>query len=178
MSRALRKTSRVMGRDIIFAADFPLKLAAAGESITPICRPATGDTNYPQLQKQAEAVENLEFHTDVDFSKTDAYFAAAKVFVNTSDAEGFANTFIQATKAATPILTWQVNPDQFLTQYQCGLACGGDMDKLAQGLSFLLENRRYQELGQNGQRYVQEHHDITKITERYKQVFREILQTS
>ena len=144
------------------------------ERFVMICRPATGDRKYGQFQKEAAAVQNLEFHTNADFFKMDAYFDAAKVLVNTSDAEGFPNTFIQAAKAGAAILTWKVNPDQFLTQYQCGLACGGSMDKLTEGLAFLLENRRYIEIGQNGVNYCREHHDISKLAELYKEHFRRI----
>lgn len=139
------------------------------EQFVMICRPATGDTGYESLKKQAEGIANLKFYPNVDFSEMDSYFASARVFVNTSDKEGFPNTFIQAAKAGTPILSWQVNPDQFLARYQCGLSCGGRMEKLCEGLKFLLEGGRYIEIGQNGLKYCLEHHDISKIVNVYKE---------
>ncbi len=145
------------------------------EKFVMICRPATGDTEYPKLQKQAAEIPNLTFYTEVNFTEMDRFFATAKIFINTSDAEGFPNTFIQAARTATPILTWQINPDQFLTRHQCGLACGGSMEKLSQGLTFLLENQRYIELGQNGLNYVRQHHDIATIANRYKEILRQIV---
>lgn len=139
------------------------------EQFIMICRPATGDTDYESLKKRAKGIANLKFYMDVDFFEVDSYFASAKVFVNTSDKEGFPNTFIQAAKAGTPILSWQVNPDQFLARHQCGLACGASMEKLCEGLAFLLEGRRYTEIGRNGLDYCLEHHDISKIVNIYKE---------
>lgn len=152
---------------------FELARAFPREPFVMVCRRATGDANYDRLRQQAAAVENLEFHENVDFARIGDCFARARVFVNTSDSEGFANTFIQAAAAGTCILTWSVNPDNFLTEYQCGLACQANAEKLNQGLSFLLEDNRCLDLGQNGRRYVREHHDITAIAEQYKTYLRQ-----
>lgn len=133
-----------------------------------VCRQAAGDRGYDGLRRRAESTPNLRFFSEVDFFDLNRFFAQAKVFVNTSDAEGFPNTFIQAAAAGTAILSWQVNPDQFLTKYQCGLACGGTMERLVKGLEFLLEQKRYIEIGRNGLRYVREHHDISVLVQRYK----------
>lgn len=142
------------------------------ERFVMVCRQATGDRGYEALQKEAEKISNLQFYPHVDFFELGQFFSRAKVFVNTSDAEGFPNTFIQAAAAGTAILSWQVNPDQFLTRYQCGLACGGTMDHLVKGLGFLLEQHRYIEIGQNGLRYVREHHDVAVLARRYKDCLR------
>ncbi|HOK65958.1 MAG TPA: glycosyltransferase family 4 protein [Anaerohalosphaeraceae bacterium] len=142
------------------------------ERFVMVCRQAAGDREYDALRKEAESVPNLRFFPDVDFFELGRFFAAAKVFVNTSDAEGFPNTFIQAAAAGTAILSWQVNPDQFLTKYQCGLSCGGTMERLVQGLGFLLDRQRYLEIGQNGLRYVRECHDIAVLVQRYKECLR------
>ncbi len=144
------------------------------EKFVMICQQATGDEKYKQLLKEAHTAANLEFIKRVGFHEIDKYFAAAKVFVNTSDSEGFPNTFIQACKAAAPILSYAVNPDEFLTRHLCGMACEADFEKLRRGLSFLLEDRRYMEIGQNGRKYVEQNHDIKKIVKTYKDLFRKI----
>jgi len=145
------------------------------ESFVMICQPATGDSDYENLKKEAMAVQNLRFCGKV--AEIGGYFQKAKVLVNTSDSEGFPNTFVQAAAAGTAILSYVVNPDEFLTRYNCGLACSADFEKLKQGLAFLLENNRYIEIGQNGRRYAEQTHDITKIIERYKNIFRTIVKT-
>jgi len=150
---------------IALAREFP------EQSFVMICQRATGDNQYEQFCKQVREVPNLEFHQRVPFHQIDGFFQRARVFVNTSDTEGFPNTFIQACKCATPILSLNVNPDDFLNRYSCGVCCRGDSTRLAEGLKFMLDQQRYLQLGQNGRKYVLEHHDIKKIIEHYKKVF-------
>jgi len=144
------------------------------EQFVMICQRATGDTHYEALRAEAETVANLEFIPRVPFAETAAYFRRAKVFVNTSRAEGFPNTFVQAAAWAVPILSLAVNPDGFLAAYSCGLDCGGRFERLAEGLWFLLENARYVEIGRNARRYVEQHHDMAKTVEQYKALFRRL----
>ena len=140
-----------------------------------ICQRATGDKNYERLVARAKAVKNLEFIERVPFGRVESYFARAKVFVNTSDSEGFANTFIQACMAATPILSLNVNPDGFLYRYKCGICADGDWEKFIEGCKILDEPPKTEEYGQNGRRYVEQNHDITKIVEQYKELFRQLV---
>lgn len=135
-----------------------------------ICPPATQDLSYSTLKHQAQQISNLTFMERVHFDEIGIYFQNAKVLVNTSDSEGFPNTFVQAAAAGTAILSFAVNPDEFLTRYYCGLCCRGDMDKMKAGLAFLLDSQRYVEIGKNGRKYAEENHDIRRIVEQYKAV--------
>jgi len=141
------------------------------EKFTMICQPATGDGDYDSLVEKTKQIENLQFHKKVPFGEIDAYFAKAKVLINTSDSEGFPNTFIQACKAATPILSLNVNPDGFLDKYDCGVCCGGDMGEMSEQLKLIVSTDAGSEMGVNARNYVEQTHDITKIIEQYKQLF-------
>ena len=105
----------------------------------------------------------------------DRYFQRAKVLVNTSRAEGFPNTFIQAGKCGASILSFKVNPDGFLDRFVCGLYADGNLEKMIDSLKHLLNNETYLKLGQNGLRYVEQFHDITKIAGQYKDLFGRVL---
>ncbi|MCK4627415.1 MAG: glycosyltransferase family 4 protein [Sedimentisphaerales bacterium] len=150
---------------IELAGEFP------NEKFVMICQRATGDNNYDSLCGQAEEVDNLEFHQRVPFDEIDGYFQRAKLLVNTSDSEGFPNTFIQACKWATAIVSLGVNPDGFLDKYSCGISCDGRFARMREAVKRLLAEDRYLELGRNGRKYVEDHHDIKKIIERYKTIF-------
>ena len=140
------------------------------EKFTFVCQRAT-----EQLVAQAKQVKNLEFIERVPFDKIDSYFQHAKVFVNTSDAEGFPNTFIQASSSGTPILSLNVNPDGFLDKYNCGICCNNDFRCFADSLGFILAENKYIELGKKARRYVEQNHDIKKTAEKYKKLFRNLL---
>jgi glycosyltransferase involved in cell wall biosynthesis len=141
---------------------------------TIICQSLTHDQNYTELTAEAAKVKNLEFIPHVPFNRVESYFRRALVLVNTSDREGFPNTFIQACICATPILSLNVNPDGFLDKYGCGIYCGKDFDKLVDSLNTLLAEHRYIDLGRNARKYVEQNHDITTIAQMYKRLLREL----
>ena len=148
------------------------------EKFTMICQQATGDENYQDLLAEAKKIDNMQFVKAVPFAEISSYFQRAKVFVNTSDSEGFANTFIQACMAATPILSLNVNPDGFLNRYKCGICTDGDWQKFIKACKILAQTPITEEYGQNGRRYAEQKHDITKIVEQYKDLFRQVVDHS
>ena len=145
------------------------------EQFVMICQQTKGDLQYDRLLNQAVDVKNLEFIESVPFHEIKHYFSRAKIFVCSSRAEGFPNTFIQAGICATPILSLTVNPDGLLDKYNCGVCCSGDAAKLLESLkSFLSQPRLLAEMGQNAKNYVSQYHDVAKIIEEYKRHFIEV----
>jgi len=140
------------------------------EKFVMVCQQATGDKRYAQLHARAETISNLQFHQRIAFDEIDRCFQDAKIFVNTSTAEGFPNTFIAASMQSAAIVSLNVNPDGFLDKYSCGISCSDDISKLNEAVGFMLSSQRYIELGLNGRKYVEENHDIAKIIERYKHI--------
>jgi len=57
---------------------------------------------YQQIASEAEKIPNLEFMGFLPFADADQYFDKAALFVNTSDHEGFPNTFLQAWARKVP----------------------------------------------------------------------------
>jgi len=136
-----------------------------------ICPQATNDKNYELLVDRAKTFRNLEFIKRVEFEKIDSYFQRAKLLVSTSDSEGFPNTFIQACKSATPILSLCVNPDDFLNRFECGMCADDDWDKFIKSFELMLQPENFVKYSRNARKYVEEKHDITKIIEQYKDLF-------
>jgi glycosyltransferase involved in cell wall biosynthesis len=141
------------------------------ERFTMICKEATDDKDYSQLATKAGRIENLEFISGVPFGQVESFFQRAKVFVNTSYSEGFPNTFIQAGKCGTPILSLKVNPDGFLDKYGCGLCADDDWRLFVDMLKQMLDIVRAGEYAANSRRYVLENHDVSEIVEQYKAIF-------
>ncbi|MHC4216312.1 MAG: glycosyltransferase family 4 protein [Planctomycetota bacterium] len=141
------------------------------EHFVQICPQATGDDKYDVLTDKANQVKNLEFIRRVEFNDIDKYFLRAKVFVSTSDAEGFPNTFVQACKHSTPILSLRVNPDDFLNRYKSGQCANGNWDTFVALLKQMLKPEEIDRYGKNARKYAEQHHDIKKIVEDYKIIF-------
>jgi glycosyltransferase involved in cell wall biosynthesis len=127
-----------------------------------VCPRSKAD-GYDILLARARKVANLEFIEYVPFDRIDDYFAAAKVFVNTSDHEGFPQTFIQAAMNGVPVVSLNVDPDNILTDNSSGFCCHGSMETLNEKLGVLMANAAlYREMSENAFRYAQESHDIRK----------------
>lgn len=141
------------------------------EKFLMICQQATDGIDYQKLRFAAERIANLEFIQRVPFGQIDEYFQKAKVFINTSDSEGFPNTFIQACKTATPILSLNVNPDGFLDEFGCGVCCNRDFKELSKQIKILLSSALIDTMANNARLYFKKKHDISVIAEEYKTFF-------
>ncbi len=145
------------------------------QKLVMVCPEAAGDDNYEKLKELASEAANLEFIEKVPFQQVGEYFAKAKVYVSTSESEGFPNTFLQACENSTAILSLEVNPDDFLDRNNCGLCSDGDWDKFVVQLKEMLDGQTAAEYGQNAKNYLEQNHDIKKIVQRYKAIFRELV---
>ena len=141
-----------------------------------ICPQGSGDTNYESLRKEAEKIDNLQFLSYVPFNEIDSWFERASVFVSTSDSEGFPNTFVQSCKSGAAILSLNVNPDDFLSQHNCGFCADGCWERFIDKFQWLIKANKAEQLGENGLAYIKAHHDLSVIVEHYKETFRQINQ--
>jgi glycosyltransferase involved in cell wall biosynthesis len=79
------------------------------------------DDLYADIASQAAALRNLTFHGRVPYHDMDAHYAGARVFVNTSDTEGFPNSYLQAWIRGTPVVAF-FDPDGLIKREQLGFA--------------------------------------------------------
>ncbi len=93
--------------------------------------------NLPRFQKLAATIPNLCLVAGVPFERTEALFGEAKLFINTSQYEGFPNTFLQAAACGTPIVSWAVNPEGILDRYQMGYCADQEWAKFEQCVRLL-----------------------------------------
>lgn len=132
------------------------------EKFIMICPPAENNPDYFKIiSAKAGRISNLKFIKFVPFKKIDTYFAKAKVFISTSVSEGFPNTFIQAAKNKTLILSFQVNPDNIINKHQIGFCADANQGQMVILLGKLLkDNRLRRRLAANAYLYVKKYHDI------------------
>lgn len=176
---AEKNTVLWVGRNaMVKRPDLFLKLARSfpDQKFVMICSEDSTGSDYKAFAREAESIENLEFMCRCSFHIIDQYFQQARVFVSTSDSEGFPNTFVQACKASTPIVSLNVNPDGFLDKYGCGVCCDGDMEKMKYHLNAIISNSDASEMGANALKYAKKTHDIVKIIEQYKEIFIRLVQ--
>lgn len=91
------------------------------------------------IESKAMSIRNMVFHGEISFEEVNHLMAKASLFVNTSRAEGFPNTFIQAWLNETPVVSLFVDPDHLLEENALGIFCHGDLDLLIREMANLLE---------------------------------------
>lgn len=129
---------------------------------------------YENIQRQALALPNLEFMGFVPYAKVHSYFDKARVFVNTSEHEGFPNTFLQAWARRVPAMAF----------FDTGSRIGGQpvypvVQNLGQAVTCL--NRLMTDTTFHGATatcsadYFQQNHAAVVTVARYKSLFASLL---
>jgi glycosyltransferase involved in cell wall biosynthesis len=130
-------------------------------TFTMVCPISSDEDFFAMIAGKARSIKNIDFIPFVPFKEIDSYFQKASVFVNTSEIEGFPQTFIQAMMNSSPILSLNVNPENFITHGDCGFCCGGDFNLLNKQLRKILKNKSlFQKLSKNAYRYANKYHNI------------------
>lgn len=134
--------------------------------------PLADDIKYfENVKNLANSVNNLQFIPGVPFSEVHDYYKNANVFVNTSLAEGFPNSFNQAMNSSTPILSLNINPDDFIRKNQVGLFCNNEFSLLKESLDRLLKDKKlWMEFSKNTYNYVYNEMNIEKSIIKWKDI--------
>jgi glycosyltransferase involved in cell wall biosynthesis len=91
---------------------------------------------FEQIQGEARQVSNLVFHGAIPYQQVNAFYDRARVFVNTSDSEGFPNSYLQAWRSGVPTLVF-FDPDRLIEQNRLGVRANS-VDDMAAEISALL----------------------------------------
>ena len=130
--------------------------------------PGTGNLKEEILHR-SKKIPNLSVIDYVPFLEIFKYFREAKCFVNTSDSEGFPNTFLQCCLNGTPILSYLVDPDKIIQEYGLGFVCHDDPER---GAEFIrgLTSEGIKKFSNRMQAYMIENHDLNQTTLEYERI--------
>lgn len=118
--------------------------------------------------------KNIDVVGFVPYSKIDSYFDNAKIFVNTSESEGFPNTFLQAWSRGTPVIS-SVDPSDAIKNNGLGYFCK-DIDDFKDRIQFLLKNKKeYSRISHACKVYFEKNHSIVRSVDDYEDLFRKLM---
>ena len=138
--------------------------------------PSENTKLYERIKAQASEIPNLDFVGFVHHHEMAECFARASIFVNTSTAEGFPNTFLEAWSIYTPVVSLNVDPGEIICQHKLGFH-SRTFDQMVADVKLLLgDSRLRQELGQNGRTYVEQEHELNKVVEQYADLFGQLVE--
>ena len=79
---------------------------------------------YRALHERIGRLANVRYMGELTVDQVNEEIASSDLLVNTSFAEGFPNTFIQAWLRAVPVVSWRVDPDSCLSRGGAGVLAG------------------------------------------------------
>ena len=133
--------------------------------------PGAGEIElYSRIRAKAAAIPNVQFLGFVPYAQIDAHFEAASLFVNTSESEGFPNTFLQAWSRGIPTVSF-VDAGARLEGQVVGqlVETVTQMKTIVAALSSDIDARVRE--GARCKEYFQRNHLPDRIVDQYEKVF-------
>ena len=127
---------------------------------------------YEETQRQAEELDNVNFVGGVPYSEVNAYFERAKLFLNTSDSEGFPNSFLQAWVRRVPVISY-FDPDHVIAGKGLGLSVDTQNDFVAAISALLVDENARLEAGHRSRKFVVDRYSPDAIAAQYEKLFAE-----
>lgn len=126
-----------------------------------------------RISNRADSLSNLRYEGFVPPDEIDRYYRKATMFVNTSEYEGFPNTFLEAWRFGVPVVSLHHTLDGLLSEGDVGLHAGS-VDTLTQQVARLWDNpETAAELGHNGREYLRNQYSVDIAFEKYTDLFAE-----
>ena len=113
--------------------------------------------------KRFLGLQNIKYLGEKTLDQVNKILAESHLFVNTSIAEGFPNTFIQAWMRKVPVISISINVDGVLDQNSVGI-CGSTYDGMREAVKQLIEERQLRErMGRVAQEYAYQYHSLENV---------------
>lgn len=126
---------------------------------------------FTDTQAAARSLPNLRFDGPQPYARVGAVFDAARVFVNTSDTEGFPNTYLQAWARGVPVVAF-FDPDGVIAREGLGHAATSLEDMQARVREFARDRALWEETSRRCSAYIEREFPEDKILAPYLESFR------
>jgi glycosyltransferase involved in cell wall biosynthesis len=125
-----------------------------------------------QFQEKTQHIENLILLNYIDPIEIKTYYSNAKLYVLTSEFEGFSNTMAEACQHECPTLSYNVNPDNILHHHNFGICAEGNRIKFFAEFELLINNKdKLIEMGKNARDYIETYHSVEENFIQFKSIF-------
>lgn len=129
---------------------------------------------YAEREAEARAIPSLTFHGPVAYAETNRLLLRTRVLVNTSETEGFPNTYLQAWARGIPVVG-TFDPDGIIAREGVGIVAR-DARELRDAVTALLNDpARWHEISRRCRAYVQRTHGDGAI-DQYAEALHGLLQ--
>lgn len=116
-------------------------------------------------------VPNLLYLGEIPNNEVNKLMSEAHILVNTSQYEGFSNTFVQAWMRNIPVVSLNVDPDGILVREKIGFH-SKTFEQLLLDVNWLIENKTLrEEMGKRARSYAFDNHSIEKMLQKVIDLF-------
>lgn len=129
---------------------------------------------FDEIQNHCTSIPNLKFFGHVPYQAMDAYYSSAQVFVNTSESEGFPNSYLQSWIRGTPVIAF-FDPDAVIEKFSLGRVVTS-IDAMRQALRSMIANSLLHEsCSKKCRSYMEERYSEQTVMAKYIDQFEELL---
>jgi len=130
---------------------------------------------YTQIRDAAATRTNVVFHGRLSYWDTNALYDRAKLLVNTSDVEGFPNSYLQSWIRGVPVVTL-LDPDRVIERNGLGAVARSPAELAGLVQSLLLDPAARQAASDRCRRFMAQEFGEEKIVSVYLETFQNLLQ--
>lgn len=121
-----------------------------------------------KLFEQISQQKNLILIGRVPSKEVLNYIQCADFILNTSPSEGLSNVFLEGWNLKKPVISYVVNPNEYLTKYEAGFCANNSYTLLIEHLTKIQGDRNYMDYhGKKGREIVIKKHNVNFIIDKY-----------
>jgi glycosyltransferase involved in cell wall biosynthesis len=132
--------------------------------------PQDGTAYTQDVCERAKSIENIKLHGPAYREQVSDFYKNAKIYLCTSDFEGFPNTFLEAWSFGVPIVS-TIDPDSVINKNHIGCTAP-DVDGLVNALKELINTpAKWDAASKSARRYYLENHTVETVMAKFEQIF-------
>ncbi len=125
-----------------------------------------------KIFQEIEQQKNLILVGRVPHNQVSAYISNVDFILNTSPSEGLSNVFLEGWDQKKPVISYTVNPNEYLTKEEAGYCALNSYEKLISKLhSILKDSELLKRYGENGYNLLNKNHVMEVIIPKYLDLF-------
>src|SRR5260221_3633590 len=129
---------------------------------------------FRDVRDMASAEANLTFHGRLSYWDANDLYGRSRVFVNTSDVEGFPNSYLQAWIRGVPVVTL-IDPDSVIEREGLGIAAKSP-DQIPDAIRHLLRDpNAWNAASDRCRTFMEQEHGEEKVLATYLDTFDEVM---
>jgi glycosyltransferase involved in cell wall biosynthesis len=127
---------------------------------------------FEQVKAKAAGRSNVTFHGAVPYRAVSAFYDRARILVNTSDIEGFPNTYLQAWASGTPVVAF-FDPDGVIAREGLGAAVRTAQEMSGAVKRLTSDESEWKAARERCLAFIERHYSEDAVLQPYLQAFRQ-----